>query len=181
MKLVLEAVKNNDLNAVVVHPTFMIGPYDSRPSSGEMILGVYKRKIPGYTLGGKNFVPVKDVAVGIANAIQMGKKGECYILGGENLTYYEAFNKMAAVLEVKPPRLKLPSDLVITLGWINSVMAKIFRYKPGLTYQLARLATGNHYYSSKKAIVELAFPQTPIENAIKECKEWFEQNGYLKK
>ena len=68
-RLVLKEAAKGTLDALVVNPTFMIGPYDSRPSSGEMILGIYFKKIPGYTLGGKNFVAVKDVAFAIANSI----------------------------------------------------------------------------------------------------------------
>lgn len=180
MLLVKDAVEKKSLNAILVHPTFMIGPFDSRPSSGEMILGVYYGKIPGYTNGGKNFVAVKDVAQGIANAITKGRKGESYILGGENLTYQEAFVKMAKVLGVKPPRFRISSFVVISIGWLNSMVAKLFGNKPGLTYELAKLAAGNHYYSSLKAKEELDFSPSSIELAIEECKEWFEKNGLLK-
>jgi dihydroflavonol-4-reductase len=178
-KLVMDAVAKDGLNALIVCPTFMIGPYDSRPSSGALILGIYKGKIPGYTLGGKNYIAVKDVAVAIANAIEKGKKGEYYILGNSNLTYHEAFRKIAATLAVKSPRLRLPDTAVIALGWLNSKLAHIFNYQPGLTYELAKLSAGDHYYSAEKAIKELNLPQTPIETAIKESFQWFKENGYL--
>ncbi len=177
--LVLEKVKTDGLNAVVVNPTFMIGPYDSRPSSGEMVLSVYRKKIPGYTLGGKNFIAVKDVAVGIANAIEKGKSGECYILANENLTYKQAFDKIASTIDVKPPQLKLPTRAVKTIGKISSILANSLKYNPKLTYELSVLSSEIHFYSSAKAIAELDLPQTPIEEAIKDCFEWFEQNNYL--
>jgi len=179
--LVLDAVKNRGLDAIVVCPTFMIGPYDSKPSSGAMILGVYNKKIPGYTLGGKNYVAVKDVAVAIANGITTGKKGECYILGNDNLTYKAAFEKMAAVVGVTAPKRRLPTRLVITLGWLTSKFATWFRYYPAFTYEMARISTEDHYYSSQKAQDDLALPHTPLDVALKESFDWFEKNGYLKK
>jgi dihydroflavonol-4-reductase len=178
-ELVLEKVRNEGLDAVVVNPTFMIGPYDSRPSSGEMILSIYKKKVPGYTLGGKNFVAVKDVAVAITNAIDKGKSGECYILANENLTYKQAFDKIAATIGVQAPKLKLPSAAVKTIGKLSSIVATTFKYKPNLTYELSVLSSEIHFYSPAKAIAELDLPQTPIEVAIKECFEWFKENDYL--
>ena len=179
--IVLENAKNGSLNAIVVNPTFMIGPFDSRPSSGEMLLSVYKRKIPGYTLGGKNFISVKDVAVAITNAITNARNGECYILGNENLTYKQAFEKIAKTIGVNPPRLKFPTKAVLAFGKINSFLATTFKYTTKMPYELTLLSSEIHYYSSAKARDELGLPQTPIEVAIKDCFEWFLENGYLKK
>ena len=179
--LVLDKVKHEGLDAVVVNPTFMLGPYDSRPSSGAMILGLYNKKVPGYTLGGKNFVAVKDVAVAITNAITKGRKGECYILGNENLTYKAAFDKMTKVIGVKPIKRKLSTRIVITFGWLSSFFAKLFKYQPALTHELAILSSEEHYYSPQKAREELGLPSTPIEVAVKECFDWFKENGYLDK
>ena len=92
--LLLDAVKKDGLPAIIVNPTFMIGPYDSKPSSGTMVLAIYNGKVPGYTRGGKNYIAVKDTAVAIANGITMGRIGECYILGNENLSYKDAFEKI---------------------------------------------------------------------------------------
>ena len=178
--LVQNAVKEQGLDAVVVNPTFMIGPYDSKPSSGQMILSVYKGKVPGYTLGGKNFVAVKDVAVTVANALTQGRKGECYIACNENLTYQEAFDKIAKTVDGKMVKRKFSTFFVRLFGKASSISAKIFRYTPQLTHELAILASEEHYYSGDKAKKELDMPQTPIEIAIKECSDWFEQNGYYK-
>ena len=179
--IVLENAKNGSLNAIVVNPTFMIGPFDSRPSSGEMVLSVFKRKIPGYTLGGKNFISVKDVAVAITNAITNARNGECYILGNENLTYKQAFEKIAKTIGVNPPRIKFPTKAVLAFGKINSFLATTFKYTTKMPYELTLLSSEIHYYSSAKARDELGLPQTPIEVAIKDCFEWFLENGYLKK
>jgi dihydroflavonol-4-reductase len=175
------AVKENNLPAIIVNPTFMIGPYDSRPSSGAMIIALSKNKVPGYSLGGKNFTAVKDVATAMANAITMGKIGECYILGNFNLSYKEAFEKMALAIGAKVPTRKLSTKIVVTYGALSSFLAKVFKYYPSVTKELAVLSSEHHYYSAEKAHKELLMPQTPIETAAIECFEWFKENGYLTK
>jgi dihydroflavonol-4-reductase len=177
---VLEAVKNSNLPAVVVNPTFMIGPFDSKPSSGAMILAIVNNKIPCYTDGGKNYINVADAATGIANAIELGTIGECYILGNENLTYNEMFNKIASVVKSKAPKHKFPTFVVNLYGAMNGLFARIFRYQPAVTPQLAKISTEEHYYSPKKAVQELKLPQNPIEIGIKDCFDWFTANGYIK-
>ena len=177
--LVLDKAKNEGFDAFVVNPTFMIGPYDSRPSSGEMIRGVYNKQVPGYPTGGKNYVSVKDVSVAITNAITKGKKGNCYILGNENLTYKQAFDKIASCTNAKAPKLKFSKSLIRTYGKGSSIFAKIFNLNPKITHELAILASETHYYSSNKAVNELDMPQTPIEEAIHECYNWFVENDYI--
>jgi dihydroflavonol-4-reductase len=178
-QLILQAVKKEGLPAIVVNPTFMIGPYDSRPSSGAMILGIYNKKVPGYTQGGKNYVAVKDVATAMANAITMGRVGECYILGNVNLSYKEAFDLIARTIGVKAPSIGLPNMIVKLYGSLTSFFAGIFKFQPAVTKELAVISCDKHYYSPEKARKELLLPQTPLDTAIKECFDWFKENGYL--
>ena len=178
-ELVLDAVKNKGLPAVIVNPTFMIGPYDSKPSSGKMILALHKKKVPGYANGGKNYVAVKDVAAAISNAIDKGRIGECYILGNENLSYKEAFEKLANAIGAKPPKMRIGDPLVKFYGALNSLLAKFFKFNPAITKEMAIISCDHHYYSAEKARKELFLPQTPIEIAAKDCFEWFKENNYL--
>jgi dihydroflavonol-4-reductase len=179
-EIVLEAVKSNGLDAVVVNPTFMIGPYDSKPSSGSMIIALHKGKIPGFTNGAKNYIAVKDAAVAIVNAIDLGKKGECYILGNHNMAFKDAFGLFAKVIGAKAPKRRLSSTAVVFYGTLNSFLAKQLDYHPSVTRELAIISCEQQYYCSCKAKNELKMPNTPIEIAVKECFEWFKENGYLK-
>jgi len=176
---VLKEVSENDLDAVILNPTFMIGPYDSKPSSGAMIMAIYKGKAPGYPKGGRNFVYVKDVAKAIVNAISMGKKGECYILGNENLDYREIFGKIAKAVGVNPPKRSLPVFITLFYGRLMSFMGWLFRLYPAVNHPLAKISTEEHYYTSKKAVEQLHMPQTPIEFALEESVSWFRSNGYM--
>ena len=180
-EVILESVEKDGLPAIVVNPTFMIGPYDSRPSSGAMVLAIHNGKVPGYTNGGKNYVAVKDAATAIANAVTMGRIGECYILGNVNLTYKEAFELIADTIGSKAPKRRLSNFMVKSYGSINSSLAKIFKFYPSVTKELATISCEIHYYSPEKARKELGLPQTPLKVAIKECFDWLDQNGYTKK
>jgi dihydroflavonol-4-reductase len=179
-QLILKEVKESKLPAVIVNPTFMFGPYDSNPSSGAMIVALYKGKVPGYTAGGRNYVCAKDAAVAIANALTKGRVGECYILGNQNLSYKEAFEKIASTIGVKPPKLPIPSVFAKLYGGIGTAVGKISGKAPAISYPLARIACDEHYFSPAKAVKELELPQTQIETGIRECFEWLQENNYLK-
>ena len=176
---VLEAVEKQGLPALVVNPTFMIGPYDSKPSSGAMIVAAAKGKVPGYTSGGKNWVAVKDVAEGICQALEKGRVGQCYIMGHQNLSYKEALSIISTVVGRKPPKLPVPNFLVKMGGFFGSTIAMITRKPPALSYPMAWISCDGHYFSPAKAVKELQMPQTPLEEAVKEAYDWFCENGYI--
>ena len=90
-QLILNAAKKSSTDFIIVNPSFMIGAYDSKPSSGKIIQMSYGKRLVFVPPGGKNFVHVKDVAKGICNAIKNGRNGECYLMANENLTYKEFF------------------------------------------------------------------------------------------
>lgn len=167
------------LPAIIVNPCFMIGPLDHKPSSGEMLVSFYKGKVPAFSPGGKNFVYVKDAAVAIANALTMGRIGEAYILGHENLTYKEFLLTAAKVMGNKPPKITAPGFLIQILGAMNSLVAAMLKKAPSISFPMAWIACHGHYFSPAKAVKELEMPQTPIEDAIKEAFEWFVEHGYI--
>jgi len=179
LKLVLEAVKENGLPALAILPTFMIGPYDSLPGSGKMIQTLALGKLKHYTNGGRNFVFSKDVAVAIANSLNMGQIGKCYIAGNENLTYKVFFSKVAKIVGRQEPRISVPGWLVKTFGYFSDISGKIFNKPPLLSYPMARISCDKQFVSSEDAVRDLKMPQTKIEEAILECYNWFIQNGYL--
>ncbi|MDF9795876.1 dihydroflavonol-4-reductase [Catalinimonas alkaloidigena] len=178
-QIVLNEVKEGGYPFIVVNPTFMIGPNDFKPSSGKMVIAVAKGKVPGYPVGGKNYVYVGDAANAIANALTMGRPGECYILGNENLSYQEMFTKIAEVVGAKPPKLAIPPFATKAFGMLGTIAGNIFGITPNVSYKMAVVSCDGHYFSAKKAVEELNMPQTPIETAIKECYEWFKEHGYL--
>ncbi len=176
----LAEAKEKGFPALIVCPTFMFGPYDSKPSGGAMIVGVVKRQAPGYPIsGGKNFVHARDVAVAAVHALTKGRVGEMYIAGHENLSYKEVFEKIGRIAGVKPPTLPLPSFVLLGVGALGSFFGKLFGFQPKITLPMARVACDGQYFSSAKAVRELDMPQTPIEEAIEEAINWMKENGIL--
>lgn len=178
-EMVRLAAQKDNVPAVMVHPSFLLGPLDSKPTSGSMLLAVARRQLPGYTVGGKNFIHVRDAAIGTVNALTMGRIGQSYILGNENLSYQEAFALMARVAGVRPPRLALSPGLTRIYGQFNEWWAKLTGKPAQVTLPMALIANDGHYFSSEKAIKELNLPQTPIEEAIREAYDWFTAHGYV--
>lgn len=176
--LVLEAARDG-LPAVVVNPSFMLGPGDFKPSSGALLLALHRGKVPGYTSGGRNFVHVRDVAAGILAAIANGQPGECYILGHQNLLYREFFDIATGILGKKRIRLFLPGWLAVGYGWANVAWNRVSGKAPSLSHHMARAAGEVQFYSPEKAVRELGLPQTPVETAVRETLEWFGQQGML--
>ena len=178
-EMLLEKYSKDRFPIIIINPTFMIGPFDSGPSSGKIIIGLYKNKFPGYSTGGKNFVYSADVAVAAVNALSMGRLGECYIAGNENLEYSEFFRKACEVRNKSFKLIKVPNFIILFVGIMNSMKAIITGKPPGLSYKAARMASIGQYYSSAKAQQELKMPQTSITCAVDHCLNWFESNGYL--
>jgi dihydroflavonol-4-reductase len=181
LNLVLEAVKTRGLPALAVLPTYMIGPWDSLPGSGRMVLVAAQGKMKFYTRGGRNFIHVRDVATAIANSLGMGTIGRYYIAGNENLTYQVFFKKTAKIVGQPEPRICIPDWMVKATGIWGSLYGKIFKKQPLLTYPMARISCEKQFVSGETAVKELKMPQTNIEVAIRECYDWFIENGYLKK
>jgi dihydroflavonol-4-reductase len=178
-RLVLDAVREKGLPAVCVNPTFMIGPFDSKPGSGALILAVCRGQAPGCAPGGRNYISVEDVAAGIISALRKAPIGEAYILGHENLSYRELFAKIAKVVGRKTPSFVFPRFAVLAVGALGSVMGAVTHRAPPLSLPMARISCDGHYYRAAKAVEELGLPQTPIETAISAAYTWFRENGYL--
>ncbi len=168
---VLKAAKEG-LPVTVLNPTFMFGKFDTNPNSGAMIVAVHDQKIPGFAPGGKNYICVKDAVIAAANALTMGRNGECYILGNENLDFKTAFAKIGKVINVKPPTLIVPKPLLLLYGYLGTLIGKITGKAPTVSLAMVKISCDCHYYSSTKAVKELKMPLSPIEEGVKECYDW---------
>jgi dihydroflavonol-4-reductase len=177
--LLVQQAYQAGLDVVTVCPTFMFGAYDAAPGSGAMILALYRGKLPGYTRGMKNYIWAKDVATGAVNALTEGRAGEVYLLGHENLSFKEVFQKIGNVINRPAPRWAIPSWMTLAYAHFDTGRARILGKAPTLSPTMARLGDMTFCYSAQKAITELALPQTPIEIGIQESFGWFRDNHYL--
>lgn len=176
---VMKAVEEHELNALILNPSFMIGPYDSKPSSGRLLLVGYHERIVFLPAGGRNFVPAEDVATAACNAISRGMKGEKYLLTNANLTYREFYEMVDEITGYKRVKIMLPSWLVKGVGTLGSA-ASSWGNHVLLNRNNAKILTVRNFYRADKAIRELDFPQSDIRTAISKALNWFRENGYLK-
>jgi dihydroflavonol-4-reductase len=176
---VLKEIEKSQLPVVIVNPAFMIGPYDSKPSSGKIIMMGLNKKILFCPPGGKSFVDVRDAAVAVCNAITLGKHGECYLLANHNLSYWEFFETLSITREQAQTKIKLPKLLILTIGIAGSVYEKLTRKPAPLNFTNARLLCLPLHYNGDKARRELQMPQTSIHQTLADALHWFERNKMI--
>ena len=178
-EMLLEIYHIEGFPVVIVNPTFMIGAYDSGPSSGRMLIELLSGRLPGYSKGGRNVICAVDVARAAVNALKMGRVGQCYIAGNANLTYGDFFRLACDTCGMEFKLIEIPPLLCLAAGLFNSGLARVTGVPPQLSFTMARMSAVDHYFSSQKAQTELGLPQTPIEVGIQACVSWFKDNGYL--
>jgi dihydroflavonol-4-reductase len=168
------------LPVVIVNPSIVIGPGDVYLSSAGLILWYCKRKFPGYIDGTLNLVDVEDVAEGHILAAEKGRIGERYILANENLTVKELFDLLERVTGIPSPKMKIPYFLAYTSALIvERILGLSFPNYSTMDLDSVRLSRFNWYVDSSKAVRELGFHRTPIEQTIEKTVKWFKDNGYL--
>ncbi len=167
------------VDAVIVNPTYMFGPLDARPSSGQLIVNIVRRRVPGTTPGYNNFVDVRDVARGMIAAWQRGRRGERYILAGHDMTYAEIMRRIAEVAGVRPPRFEIPQLAARVVGAFGDLVERLGR-EPLVNSTAVRYAfTDRFRFASDKAARELGYTFGPIEPAIRDAIAWFRARGML--
>lgn len=169
------------LDAVIVNPTYLVGPRDARPSSGRLIVEIANRRIPYWTPGYNNFADVREVARGMIAASLHGKRGERYILGGQELTYRDYIELVARVVGVDPPRRGLPYPVAWIAGKAGDLLEVVTRRETTVNSMSVGYAFTDLYrYRSDKAVRELGYVLVPIEPAIRNAVKWFRARGMIR-
>jgi dihydroflavonol-4-reductase len=181
-RLVLDMVRQG-LDAVVVNPVYMLGPWDWRPSSGRMLLAVAHGHLHWAPAGGNDFCDARDVAAGVLLAAERGETGRRYILGGEAMSYLEAWRLFADVTGVTPPSraiggCSLSRGVVHALGLAGTVYGWLTGCEPDLNSAATRLALVEHHFSAALACRELGYAPRPVRQAAESAWNWFLQHGY---
>ena len=169
-----------DVDAVIINPTYMLGPLDARPSSGKLILDVVHRRVPGWTPGLNDFVDVRDVARGALAAWRKGARGQRYILGGERMSYRALFERIARHAGVAPPRFGVPYLAALALGKGGDVYQRLTG-RPALasSTKIRYAYTDRFVFSHVRAERELGYRHGSIDVAIVDALDWFRRRGLL--
>lgn len=168
-------------DVVIVNPTSPIGAWDIKPTpTGDIILRFLRRQMPFYLDTGLNFIDVRDVAQGHLQALQLGKSGERYILGHQNMTLKALLDELAHLTNITAPERSVPAWLPLSVAWVDEKLLAPLGKSPTVPLDGVRMAGQPMYYNPAKAIRELKLPQTPLWEALQQAIDWFGDRGYVK-
>ncbi len=178
-EVILEQVERG-LHATIVNPGFMFGPWDWKPTSGRMLLEVGQRFVPFAPSGGCSVCDVRDVASGILAALDCGQPGRRYILGGENLSYFDLWSIIAKVANKRRPWMRADPRMRWIAGTYGNLRAKFSGRESDINSAAIAMSSVSHFYRSDRAHHELGYHSRPIEESLRDAWSWFQEHGYRK-
>ena len=175
-------VRDEGVPAVIVNPSTPIGPRDIKPTpTGKMVLDAAAGRMPAYVDTGLNVVHVDDVAAGHVLALERGRVGEAYILGGHDL----AMPALLALIDdvMRRPtarRVRLPNAALWPVAVGMEGAARAFGIGPLVTREMLAMARKKMFFSSAKARAELGYTPRPARDALADAIAWFREQGRLR-
>jgi len=166
---------------VIVNPSTPIGPRDVRPTpTGRIIVEAANGNMPAFLDSGLNLVHVDNVAAGHLLALDKGRIGERYILGGQDVLLGDMLKAVAQVMGRRPPTMSLPRAPLFPLAYANEALARISGKEPFLTVDGLKMAKHHMFFSSKRAEQELGYSARPWEQALADAIGWFRKAGMIR-
>jgi dihydroflavonol-4-reductase len=168
------------LDVIVVNPTTPVGERDIKPTpTGRIVVDFLKKKFPAYVDTGLNLVDATECARGHVAALEKGRSGERYILGGENLTLKQILDKLESLTGLPSPTIKVPYAMALATGVVDEVVTgRILGREPRATIDAVRMGKKKMFVSSGKAERELGWQVVPVNGALQRAVDWFQANGY---
>ncbi len=168
--LLAYASEHPSLRVVIVNPGFMLGAYDSKPSSGQMVLMGWRKPLLFVTRGAKSILHVRDAAAAIVNALDRGEGR--FLLTGECISLKEFYRRQAAIGGYRQLCIALPDWVADVLGWIGTVLLR-FGIRTEIYPHNVRQLEYEEWYSPARAMRELGYRLTPVEDAIRDFVDWY--------
>jgi dihydroflavonol-4-reductase len=174
------AAAHGGQHVIVLNPTTPIGANDIKPTpTGQIVVDFLNRKFPAYVDTGLNLVDVDEVARTHVAAVERGKPGERYILGGENLSLKQILDKMSAITGLPSPTMKVPHSVAMAFAFFDETITGRLRGKePRATVEAVRMGKKKMFASSAKAERDLGFRIIPVYAALRSAIDWFRAHGY---
>lgn len=169
-------------DVMIINPTAPIGEQDIKPTpTGRIIVDFLNRNFPAYVETGLNLVDVREVARTHVTAMEKGRPGERYIIGGENLTLKQMLDRLAEISGVPAPTMKVPRSLAMGFAFCDQLFTGVLRGKePRATVDAVRMGRKKMFASSEKAERELGYKPLPVHGALRRAVEWYRSHGYVK-
>jgi len=179
-QIAMEAGRSG-MDVVTVNPTTPVGEQDVKPTpTGRIVLDFLKRKFPAYVETGLNLVDARECALGHIAALEKGRSGERYILGGENLTLKQILDRLSVITGLPSPTVKLPYIVAFAAGVVDeAITGRLLHREPRATVDTVRMGRKKMFVSSRKAERELGWKIVSTEDALRRAVEWFRTNGYV--
>jgi dihydroflavonol-4-reductase len=167
------------LDASIVHPGLMFGPWDWKPSSGRMLIEVVRRFTPVAPAGGISVCDVRDVAQGIVAALALAPTGRSFVLAGHNLTYLKLWQLFADIAGGSRPLCRSGPLMRMAAGRLGDLWGRITGREPDVNSAAVKLSDRFHYFSSARAQQELGYQIRPLEESVRDAWQWFHEYGFV--
>jgi len=166
---------------IVLNPTTPIGALDTKPTpTGRIVVDFLNGNFPAYVDTGLNLVDVSEIARMHLVALERGRVGERYILGGENLTLKQILDRLGKISGLPSPKMKVPHALAMAFAYFDETVTGKWRGKePRATVEAVRMGKKMMFASSAKAERELGLKVGSVEGALMSACAWFYKNGYV--
>jgi len=175
-KTALRIGRERGLEVVVLNPSLLLGPGDARLSSTDVVYKFLERRIPAMPSGGLSFVDVRDAAKAFLAALERGRPGERYLLGGANMTFAEFFGRLSRLSGVPAPAMRLPSAVNVAGARLLERFHAWRGSEPPISAQEVEMGEHWFYIDSAKAKGELGFaPRDPGET-LYDTVAWLERH-----
>ena len=178
-QLVQEAVLNGSLDAVIVNPAHILGPF-GRHSWSRMITMVNQGSLPGVPPGGGSFADVRQIAKAQIEAFHRGRRGNNYLLGGNSAEYLDIITMLGELLNRPVPQKPMPAWILRSVARLKALAAGISGKEPDLTPEAAAMITQHMHCDSRKAGKELGYQPTPVRKLLEDTCDWMYNAGLLK-
>jgi dihydroflavonol-4-reductase len=174
------AAAKSGQHVMILNPTTPVGAGDAKPTpTGRILVDFLNRNFPAYVETGLNLVDVSEVARMHVVALERGRPGERYILGGENLTLKQILDRLSAITGLPSPTMKVPHAVAMGFAFFDETFTGKLRGKePRATVEAVRMGKKMMFASSAKAERELGFVVLPVYAAVRAAVEWFLGHGY---
>jgi len=162
---------NKGLDAVILNPANIIGPHDKR-NWGGLIRQIRRGRLPGLPSGQASFCHVREVVRAHIAAFDKGRTGHNYLLGGADASYLEIAQRAGEMLDCSVPQKIAPVWLMHTAAHIYEQVSRITKKMPIVTSEKVILGNATFLCSSDKAVKELGYQPTSLDEMLQECIQW---------
>ncbi len=178
-RLVRQAISHG-LDAVILNPTAIVGPYDYQPSHfGSVLSAIANRKLPALVVGGYDWVDARDVAKGAIEAENRAPTGSRYLLSGHYVSVQDVANTIETVTGVPIPYFIAPMWLAGASAPLVTGFNRLFGRRQYFTPVTLRALRNNRFVSHEKATRELGYQPRPFRETLVDTLRWFQKNGNI--